>query len=82
VTTVVNQLFAEYRVEGLTMPYTMEDFRREVAREHLHEILKRLSPEERLAGLPPEQIEAYLRRLEKKPPVTTRKKRKRRAEGG
>jgi hypothetical protein len=59
-TSIVNQLFADYRMEGLTMPYTMEDFRRDVAREHVHELtpeerLAGLPPEERLAGLPPEQ---------------------------
>ena len=67
--SIVNELFADYRMEGLTMPYSIEDFRRDVARKHVHE----LTPEERLAGLPPEQIEAYLQRLAKKP-ATTRKK--------
>jgi hypothetical protein len=36
--TIVNELFAKYRLEGLTMPHTMEDFRRDVAREHVHEL--------------------------------------------
>ena len=67
--TIVNQLFADYRVEGLTMPYTMADFRRDYVREHVND----LTPEERLAVLPPERIEAYLKRLAKKP-ATTRKK--------
>ena len=79
--TIVNQLFEKYQVEGLTMPYTMEDFRRDVAREHVHE----LTPEERLAGLPleqilaalpPEKIEAYLKRLPPKRATTRKKKRK------
>ena len=70
--TVVNKLFENYQLEGQDMPYTMEDFRRDVAREQLHE----LTPEERLAGLSAEQIRAYLKKLEqsKKPsrrsPVT------------
>jgi len=40
------------------MPYTMEDYRRDTAREHLH----LLSPEERLQGLRPEEIEAVLKK--------------------
>jgi hypothetical protein len=48
---IINRLFEEYRREGLSMPYTMEDFRREVALEYIG----RLTPEERMAGLPPEQ---------------------------
>ena len=81
--TIVNQLFAEYRVQGLTMPYTMADFRRDLAREHLHELtpeerLAGLPPEQILAALPPEQIEAYLKRLGKRPANTRKKKPKRR----
>jgi hypothetical protein len=76
--TIIKYLFADYRVEGLNMPYTMEDFRREIAREHVQELtveerLRGLSPEECLAALPPRQIEAYLKRLRKKP-ATKRKK--------
>jgi hypothetical protein len=60
--TIVNKVFKEYRMEGLPMPYSIEDFRREVAREVIDEMtseerlefVKRLSPAERLAGLPPE----------------------------
>jgi hypothetical protein len=50
--TIVNKLFASYRQEGLTMPYTMSDFRREVALE----VLDQLTPEQRLRGLPPEEL--------------------------
>jgi hypothetical protein len=57
--TLLNQLFAGYREEGLTMPYTMEDFRRDYVKEHL----KKLTPEERLAGLSPKVIESLLRKL-------------------
>jgi hypothetical protein len=69
-------------MEGLTMPYTMEDFRREVAREHVHELtaeerLAGLSPEQILARLPPEQIEAYLKRLGNRAATTKKKKPKR-----
>jgi hypothetical protein len=54
--TLLYQLFEKYRKEGVTVPYTMEDFRRDFAKDHL----KDLSPEERLAGLSPEQILAAL----------------------
>jgi hypothetical protein len=36
--TIINELFTKYRLEGLTMPYTTEDFRRDVAWEHVHEL--------------------------------------------
>ena len=73
-TTIVNRLFKKYRREGLTMSYTMQDFRREVAREYLQqltakerlEVLDQFSPEQRLAGLSVDQIKAYLQRLDKK----------------
>ncbi len=45
--TVVYKLFEQYRLEGLTMPYTMEQFRKEVA----SEILEELTPEELLGVL-------------------------------
>ncbi len=68
--TLLYRLFRGYQTEGLAMPYTMEDFRRDVKKEFLQEltpeerreILERLSPEERLKGLPLEEIEAYLQR--------------------
>ena len=63
------------------MPYTMNDFRKEVAREVLDELTPEervagLRPEERVAGLRPEdllaalrpeEIEAYLQKLRKTP---------------
>jgi hypothetical protein len=60
---LLKQLFEKFRGEGLTMPFTMEDFRRQFVKEHFHEltpeeqeeVLKTLSPEQRLAGLPAEQ---------------------------
>ena len=81
VSTLVNRLFASYRKEGLTMPYTMDDFRKEVALEVLEELtpeqrLRGLPAEERLRGLPPEQIEEYLRRLRQQPKTSSAKKRK------
>ncbi|MCI0681012.1 MAG: hypothetical protein L0Y71_02820 [Gemmataceae bacterium] len=72
VSTLVNKLFAAYRREGLTMPYTMDDFRKEVAREVLH----KLTPEERLRGLSAQEIENYLRRLRRKPKDANANRRK------
>jgi hypothetical protein len=66
--TLLDRLFKQYQREGLTMPYTMEDFRRDYVKEHLKDLtpeerLAGLSPEERLAGLTPEQIAELLQRL-------------------
>ncbi len=76
ISTILNQLFENYQAEGVTMPYTVDDFMRDVTLEHLkllppEERLRGLPPEERLRGLPPEErlrglsneeIEEYLRR--------------------
>jgi hypothetical protein len=56
--TFLHQLFARYQREGLTMPYTKEEF----IREALEEILESLPVEKRLKGLSAEQ------RLEGKSP--------------
>jgi hypothetical protein len=63
---VMNALHEHYGVEGAEMSYTWEDFRRDFAKEHLHELtleerLEGLSPEERLKGLSAKEI---ARRLE------------------
>lgn len=49
--TLFRLILRDHLAEGLTMPYTMEDLRRDAARELLDE----LPPEERLRGLPPEE---------------------------
>ena len=60
------QLFEGFQVEGLAMPFTMEDFERQFAREHFRrltpeqrqEALRTLTPKARqelLQGLPPEE---------------------------
>jgi hypothetical protein len=49
--SLLGRLWEQYRKEGVPVPYTMEDFRRDYTREHL----KDLTPEERLEGLPPEE---------------------------
>lgn len=74
---IINQLYAHYSIEGMTMPYTWDDYYRQVTREHLDwlskdELLAKLSVEDRLKGLPveellkrlsPEDIEAHLNKL-------------------
>jgi hypothetical protein len=72
--SLVRQLFERFKGEGLTMAWTMEDFRREFLKEHLpklppeqqSEILQTLAPEQRLAGLSPDQIQSYLDQLAKR----------------
>jgi hypothetical protein len=65
------QLFEKFRVEGLAMSYTMEDFRRQFAKEHFGELtpqeqreaLQRLSPDalrEFLQAMSPEELLAGL----------------------
>ncbi len=63
--TLIDQLLPQYRIEGITMPYTMDDFRREYVKEHFKELtpdeqqeaIKGLTPEQVLAALTPEQRE-------------------------
>ncbi|HNJ40588.1 MAG TPA: hypothetical protein PKZ53_08870 [Acidobacteriota bacterium] len=65
--TILNQLFRYYHMEGLTMPYTMEDFKRDAK----EEFLKSLTPEERLKGLPSDELLKHLapdERLKDLPP--------------
>lgn len=63
--SVMNDLFKFYRIEGLPMPYTVEDYKRD----HKREVLASMTPEERLEGLPPEErlkglpLEEFLKRL-------------------
>jgi hypothetical protein len=68
--TLLGQLFEGYEREGLTMPYTMEDFRRDYVKEHL----KDLTPDERLEGLSPEDIEKHLKHRRHSPSAHKRKK--------
>jgi len=78
--TVINQLLSNYSLEGIAMPYTMEQFRKDYMKAHLPELnpdevlsmftpedrLKGLAPKDRLEGLAPEEIEAYLKKLKMK----------------
>jgi hypothetical protein len=61
------RLFEGYEREGLIMPYTLEDFRRDFVRAYLSQLtpeqpLQGLSSEEVLKLLPREAIEDYLKR--------------------
>lgn len=51
VSGLVDLLFEHYEVEGVNMPYTMEDFQRDYVRSRLD----RLTPKERLEGLAPQE---------------------------
>jgi hypothetical protein len=80
VSTRAPEKLAPDQVEGITMPYTWNDFYREFTKEHLdllpaEERLKGLPAEDRLKGLPAEallqrlsakEIEAYLKKLRQK----------------
>jgi hypothetical protein len=60
--SLVRQLFERFRREGLAMPYTMQDFRRDYIKEHLPQ----LTPQERreiLQSLPPGERRAVLESL-------------------
>jgi hypothetical protein len=65
--SLVNQLLSFYGLEGMPMPYTMEDLEREVRQRVLSELtleqrLEGLSLEQRLQGYSLEEIERYLKR--------------------
>jgi len=69
--TVRNQLFESYQMEGIDMPYTVEDYKKELEVEMRKKILARLTVEEVLEALPTEEIlkalptEEILKRLSK-----------------
>ncbi len=68
ISTVLDQIFTRYRQEGIDMPYTMENFKHDVAKEYLpllteDERLEGLSVDKRLKGLSVEELEAYLEQL-------------------
>jgi hypothetical protein len=59
--TVVQQLFENYQLERIDMPYTMQDFQRDYVREHLDlltpdEVLNRYSPDEILKRYSPDEV--------------------------
>jgi hypothetical protein len=57
--TVINQLLNKYLLEGIAMPYTIEQFRKDYVRAYVskmdpEDVLSRFTPEDRLKGLDPE----------------------------
>ncbi len=59
--SIINDLFEYYRLEGLVMPYTMEDYQRDVARRYLSqltvdEILQQVSVDKILQQLSVDEI--------------------------
>jgi hypothetical protein len=81
---LLDQLFKRFSGEGLAMPYTMKDFELDYMKEHLPEltpqqraeVLQALPPEERLAGLTPEQVRQYLDKLTAGPSAPARSPRR------
>ena len=80
ISTVLDQIFTRYRMEGIDMPYTMENFKHDVAKEYLplltpserleglsDDDLKELPIDKRLKGLSAREINTYLEQLESKP---------------
>ncbi len=70
ISTILNQLFENYHLEGLEMAYTMEDFQKDYVRDHLgvlstDEILKRISTDEILKRISLEEIQSYLEKQKK-----------------
>ena len=83
--SVLGQLFERIHGEGVAM-YTMEDFQRQYAKDHFPrltreeqaEVLQKLPPEVRLAGLSEEQIRQHLDRMSASHPAASRKSRRKR----
>ncbi len=61
--SLIQKLLEGYQEEGIAMPYTMEDFQRDYAKEHFkdltpaeqQEAIKALTPQQRLKDVTPEQ---------------------------
>ena len=56
--SLLNELLGFYGLEGMSMPYTMEDFKRDAA----ERLLSELTPEQRMQGLPLADVEMYLKK--------------------
>jgi len=64
VSSIMNHLFQKYNMEGMTMPYTVDDYLKEnkeemfkyLTQEDIDRILKGLKPEDRLKGLTTEEV--------------------------
>ena len=65
--TVINQLLEKYSLEGIAMPYTMEQLREyPVQKDYIKAHIGVLDPEEVLSKFKAEDIEFYLEKLKKK----------------
>jgi len=73
-----------FQGEGFAMAYTWADFERDYIKEHFpkltpqeqQEVLQRLTLENRLAGVSPEELQEYLDRLNAARPARPRKPRR------
>ena len=70
ISTILNQLFENYQLEGVEMAYTMEDFQKDYVRDHLGVLstddrLKGLSTDEILKRFSLEEIQKYLEKEQK-----------------
>jgi len=70
VSTILNDLYHKYQLEGMHMTYTRADYEQEMKQRFLaalttEERLRDLKPEERLSGLTEEQIRAYLEQIQR-----------------
>lgn len=74
--SIVNELYKHYHVEVPPMPYSWNEYYIDKALEQEDQLLARMPIEKRLKGvktvellkrLPPEEIEAYLKKLRKRP---------------
>lgn len=68
--SLLKLLYLNYQEEGI-MPYTKQEFWRDVTKEHLDtltpdERLSGMSPDERLAGLPEEELREVVRKAEQR----------------
>jgi hypothetical protein len=84
--SLLKQLFERLKSEGVTMSYTMQDFRRDYVIEHFPrltpdqraKVLQSLPPKELLAALSEEQIQQLLNQLTAGRPSAPRKTRRKR----
>ena len=68
--TIYPYSLEKYSLEGIAMPYTMEQFQKDYIKAHIgvldpEEVLSKFKTEERLKGLRAEEIEFYLEKLKK-----------------
>ncbi len=61
VSSIINQLFKNYRIEGFAMPYTVEDYQKDYVREHISklppdEVLEKFTADDLLKRLTTEEL--------------------------